>query len=396
MDYWEEKVRRRLNALDGLGGRNAAVCRAFIGYLLASGLSYARASAYIDTFMTFGRYVKKSFEDVSREDVERFFEWMKESGYSESTISSTKWRLKRFYKWLLGEDERYPEQVSWLRPNNVKNRLPREILSIEEVKAMANAAENIRDKALVLTLYESGLRAGEFLDLKIRDVEIDQYGVILRVSGKTGDRRIRIISAAPALLEWLNHHPRKGDPEARVFGRSPDYRRMSYVALRKILRKLGEKAGIRKNIHPHLFRHSRATHLARHLTESQLNQFFGWSQGSRMAQIYVHLSGRDLDPALLRLAGLKSEAEEAEGSRFAIRRCPRCGELNPPNEETCKRCGMILDLEKANQLLMASRRGEDQLEHEIKEIEAKIETLASRLEKLWEVFMKRSELQASS
>ena len=162
------------------------------------------------------------------------------------------------------------------------------------------------------------------------------------------------------------------------------------------MRKLGEKAGIRKNIHPHLFRHSRATHLARHLTESQLNQFFGWSQGSRMAQIYVHLSGRDLDPALLRLAGLKSEAEEAEGSRFTIRRCPRCGELNPPNEETCKRCGMILDLEKANQLLMASRRGEDQLEHEIKEIEAKIETLASKLEKLWEVFMKRSELQASS
>jgi len=49
-----------------------------------------------------------------RENVERFFEWMKESGYSESTISSTKWRLKRFYKWLLGDDERYPEQVNWL------------------------------------------------------------------------------------------------------------------------------------------------------------------------------------------------------------------------------------------------------------------------------------------
>jgi len=44
MDYWEERVRRRLNALDKLGGRNAAVCRAFIGYLLASGLSYARIS----------------------------------------------------------------------------------------------------------------------------------------------------------------------------------------------------------------------------------------------------------------------------------------------------------------------------------------------------------------
>jgi len=74
--------------LDKLGARNAAVCRAFIGYLLASGLSYARASAYIDTFMTFGRYVKKNFEDVSKEDVERFFESIFQARIEERSITT--------------------------------------------------------------------------------------------------------------------------------------------------------------------------------------------------------------------------------------------------------------------------------------------------------------------
>jgi len=383
MEYWEEKLRRRLKALDELGSRNSAVCRAFIGFLLASGLSHARACAYIDTFLTFGRRVRKNFEDVSREDVEGFFKWLKENGYRDGTISSMAAKLKRFYKWLLGDDDHYPPQVSWLKANSVKNKLPREILSVEEIKAMANAADNIRDKALVLVLYESGLRAGEFLDLRIRDIEVDEYGAVLHVSGKTGDRRVRIISSAPALLEWINHHPKKDDPDARVFGRYGDNRRMSYTALRNLLIRLAKKAGVRKNVHPHLFRHSRATHLARYLTESQLSKFFGWVQGSRMPQIYIHLSGRDLDPALLKLAGLEAEAEKVKQPEFTLQRCPRCGELNPPNEKTCRRCGNPLQ-GLPSTLLQSS-------DEKVKKLEKRIEKLSSQLDQIMERLSKLGE-----
>jgi len=394
MSYWEERLRRRLDSLDELGARNAAFIRAFVSYLIARGVSFARANAYVDTLKLFGRFVGKSFDSVSREDVERFFEWMKCSGYREWTIISAKARVKRFYRWLLGDDVSYPPQVAWIRASSSRRSMPKEVLAPEEVEAMAAAADNIRDKALVLTLYESGLRAGELLELRIRDIEVDRYGAVLRVYGKTGDRRVRVIASAPALLEWLSHHPGKNNPDARVFGKPPDYSRMSYTALAKILRKLAARAGVRKHVHPHLFRHSRATELAKYLTESQLAAYFGWAQGSQMPRIYVHLSGRDIDPALLRLSGL--EAVEEEPSKFRLRQCARCREMNPPGERFCRRCGMPLDPEEFSRLLVTP---EDRLELErrVDELSMQAARIAEKVRLLEELLMRLvSAPQASS
>ncbi len=81
-------------------------------------------------------------------------------------------------------------------------------------------------------------------------------------------------------------------------------------------KRIAEKAGIKKRIHPHLFRHSRSTHLAKHLTEAQMKQYLGWVQGSDMAAIYVHLSGRDVDDALLRCTGY-SQSETQRDAFYA-------------------------------------------------------------------------------
>ena len=70
------------------------------------------------------------------------------------------------------------------------------------------------------------------------------------------------------------------------------------------LNKIAKKAGINKKIHPHLFRHSRGTYMANYLTEAQMNAYFGWVQGSGMPSIYVHLSGRDIDDAVLKANGI--------------------------------------------------------------------------------------------
>lgn len=64
-----------------------------------------------------------------------------------------------------------------------------------------------------------------------------------------------------------------------------------------LFKKAARKTKIRKRCNPHIFRHSRATLLAQHLTEAQLKQVFGWTQSSKMASVYVHLSGRDNDDA---------------------------------------------------------------------------------------------------
>jgi integrase/recombinase XerD len=78
---------------------------------------------------------------------------------------------------------------------------------------------------------------------------------------------------------------------------------LHYGSIRMKVKRLAKKAKINKRIHPHLFRHSRCTYIANYLTEAQMNIYFGWIQGSNMPGVYVHLSGRDVDYAILKANG---------------------------------------------------------------------------------------------
>jgi integrase/recombinase XerD len=79
---------------------------------------------------------------------------------------------------------------------------------------MIENATNLRDKAFISTLYESGCRIGELLPIKLRSVVFDEYGAVLIVDGKTGMRRIRLISSVPLLANWISNHPFKNNPDA--------------------------------------------------------------------------------------------------------------------------------------------------------------------------------------
>ena len=143
------------------------------------------------------------------------------------------------------------------------------------------------------------------------------------------------------------------------------------------------KAGITKRCNPHTFRHSRASELAKRLKESPLCQYFGWVIGSDQVRTYVHLSGRDLDPALLKLAGLEAEAEKVKQPEFTLQRCPRCGELNPPNEKTCRRCGNPLQ-GLPSTLLQSSDEKVKKLEERIEKLSSQLDQIMERLSKLGE------------
>jgi rRNA maturation endonuclease Nob1 len=114
-----------------------------------------------------------------------------------------------------------------------------------------------------------------------------------------------------------------------------------------VLKRSALKAGIKKRVNPHAFRHARATHLANHLTEAQMKQYFGWVQSSDMASVYVHLSGRDVDNALLKMNGIEvDEEEEKRNGNIVLKpiKCVRCENENPATNKFCQRCGMALDL----------------------------------------------------
>jgi integrase len=280
----------------------------------ARGIGKLRLNKYKSSFNMINKYYQKDLSELTTEDLKEIVRQIEESNYSEWTRHDLKVVIRKFAKWLnKGIDTSF---ISIKVKNN--NKLPEEILTQEEIERMVSACNNIRDKAIISVIYESGCRIGEFLALKIKDIQFDQYGAVLIIpNGKTGSRRVRIVNSTNLLKSYINSHPLK-DSESWLwitkYNRKSNekYSLMDGQSIRKLLRNAGRKAGINKKIYPHLLRHSRATHLASFLTEAQMKEFFGWTQSSKMASIYVHLSGRDVDNALLKIYGLKKEELKPE------------------------------------------------------------------------------------
>ena len=114
------------------------------------------------------------------------------------------------------------------------------------------------------------------------------------------------------MSNWLAHHPLKNNPEAWLWvglGTKNKGKLISYEVARKILRTLAKRAGIKKKVNPHNFRHSRATQLAPKLPGKCLNIYFDWTMNSRQPARYIHLSGGETDDD-----GLTNLEEYQEGT----------------------------------------------------------------------------------
>lgn len=359
-----EAALRRLENDPGICPENKQLLLGFAQSQLAKGISRVRIVKCTYCLRFLSKWLGKPFSEADKLDLVALVGGLETKEYAENTKYDFKIVLKMFYRWFKGDSETYPPEVSWLKPQlkNKSHKLPEELLTEEDVLELARATTNARDKAFVLILYESGCRIGELLSLKVKNVQFDQYGAILRVTGKTGDRRVRIISSAPALTAWLDAYGRSTDPNAPLWpprmayhaqrGKAAEYRSI-YV----MLRTLAKKSGIRKNVFPHLFRHSRATFLASKMTEAQMKEYFGWTQSSEMASVYVHLSGREVDATLLQMHAMAS-APKTEEIKLAVRICSRCHEKNSPSQAYCGRCGNPFDSSK---LISQEKRPSDDL-----------------------------------
>jgi len=344
---YEKRLEWILNSIQnsGIDSENKQQIHKFSRYLFAEGLSLGRIIKYLIEIHQVAKILNKPFASTTKDDILEIVQQIERKQYKSWTKHDYKLAIKKFFKFLKGTED-YPDEVRWLRLNldSSSHLLPEELLTIEDVTRMARVATHPRDKALILTLYESGCRIGEILSLKLKNIRFDEYGAIMTVDGKTGMRRIRIIASVPVLATWIDNHPLKENPDSPLWICLSHRHRNSiikYPVAVQLLKKYAKDAGLKKRIYPHLFRHSRATFLANHLTEAQLKQLFGWVQGSDVASTYVHLSGRDIDNALLRLNGIQVTEELKENS-FRLITCPRCEHVNSPGTRLCNSCGLTL------------------------------------------------------
>lgn len=279
-------------------------------------------------------------------DVYRLVGGLERSDKSVYTKRDYKVAMKVFFTWLNKGTE--TDIVSWISTGipRSQRKIPEELLDIkEDILKQIDVCDHPRDKAIIATWYDSGGRVGEGGTRQIKHIVFDQYGAVMIVGGKTGMRRIRLVFAAPYLAAWLDVHPLRNNPEAPLWvaiGKKGHNELLMYNGLRDVVKKTAKQAGIEKRVYNHLYRHTRATDLAHHLTSSQLNSHLGWVQGSNQAQTYIHLSGEDVEPAIFEMYGITKP--ESNRTEFLVPwDCPRCKKANAPTSEFCSQCGSPKD-----------------------------------------------------
>lgn len=362
---------KRLKNTEKLNSQQKEKIFKFLELVNAQGRSPATKRNIIWALMTIGEILGKPFEDANYDDIVRvvgIIENKYQSGKSKKTLRA---ELRRFYKWLRQTDG-YPPEVSWIKLDyklDTESKVkPEDLLTDEEVDALANASLNPRDKAFVYILGESGCRVSELLSLRIKHIKFDNKGIILHIpEGKTGRRSVRLTRKhTKEFLDWLDNHPLKNDPEAFVWtslsGNSKN-KQLTYVGVENLLKRLAVKAGLGKweggsgknkgryigrPVNPHNFRHKRATELLidKKIPEPIVKRYLGWKDSSRMPQVYTHFNNDDIDNAILESEGIDAKSIE-KTEPVNTRVCANCGEVNTILSHFCKKCNSLLDLSLA-------------------------------------------------
>ena len=278
------------------------------------GMSTTRRLKYYAALKVFRRVCER-LVDCERQHLEEFLLLLRNE--YKTTSQETNWYCcKKFFQWL-GKGKLFDDLHPMFKGRGMK--LPEELLTREEVERLINSARTLRDKAMIAVLYESGARIGEIVTLQRKHVSFDEYGAVVIVNGKTGMRRVRLVESAMILAELLDSLPRA--PETTLWSNEFG-ERLHYRSAYKMLKKLMNECSVNKNIYPHLFRHSRATHVADKLTEAQMKIYFGWSGRSDVPSVYVHLSGRDVEEAILRMYGVFKNPQTVDTGSWTLRSEP--------------------------------------------------------------------------
>lgn len=242
---------------------------------------------------------KTSIANWDGKQLQQFLQYLAELGlsaYSQSRILSG---IKSFYKFLVTEDIIKQDPTVLLEGPKLGRKLP-DTLSLEEIDALLQAIdlstpEGQRNKAILEVLYSCGLRVSECVELKTGNLYIEEMGVgFVKVVGKGNkERLVPIGKEASKYVRIYIEQIRNGMPIQKGFENHVFLNRrgkkLTRVMIFTIIKNLAAKAGIKKNISPHTFRHSFATHLVEGGADLRAVQEMLGHESITTTEIYTHL-----------------------------------------------------------------------------------------------------------
>jgi site-specific recombinase XerD len=249
-------------------------------------------TAYLRSVKRFTKFLGRSPDTASAEDLRAFQKNLVEHGASSSTINATIRGLRFFFEITL---ER-PQALKRMSPVRVPDRLP-VVLSVEDVTRLLNAAPNLKSKAALSVAYGAGLRASEVCHLKITD--IDSERMLIRVEQGKGARD-RQAMLSPALLQLLRAWWREGDlrgkmlPNGWLFPGIDPVDPLSTRQLNRMCHLAAATAKLDKRISMHSLRHSFATHLLEQQTDIRVIQVLLGHKKLTTTARYAHVATKIL------------------------------------------------------------------------------------------------------
>jgi integrase/recombinase XerD len=240
--------------------------------------------------------IKKTPAEVELSHLQKFIKWVAELGMTASSQSRIISGIRTFYRYCLLEDVSSVDPTTLLEAPKLKRALP-DVLSFEEIEAIIgeidlSTPEGTRNKAILETLYSCGLRVTEAVNLKLSQLFLD-VGFV-RVFGK-GNKE-RLVPIGSSAIKYItiyrntvrNHQTiQKGEEDILFLNRRG--KRLTRVMVFLIIKDLVSKAGITKNISPHTFRHSFATHLVEGGADLRAVQEMLGHESITTTEIYTHL-----------------------------------------------------------------------------------------------------------
>lgn len=287
--------------------------KGFKSYLqLEKSLSDNSVQAYLRDIEKLTEYFQQSNNlrtpaEVQLRDLEKFIKWIAELGLNAASQARIISGIRAFYKYCLLENIVTKDPAFLLEAPKLKRALP-DVLSFEEIENVISQIdlskpEGGRNKAIVETMYSSGLRVSEVVNLRISNLHLE-VGFI-RVIGK-GDKE-RLVPVGKSAIKFINIYKNKIRVHITATPGNEDILflnnrggRLSRVMIFLIIKDLVKKAGIKKNISPHTFRHSFATHLIEGGADLRAVQEMLGHESITTTEIYTHLDREFLRKTLER------------------------------------------------------------------------------------------------
>lgn len=222
-----------------------------------AGLSKNTLSQYSYACSDFLSWLSAPLSNVTAQDVRNYlYQLDHRSHMSSRSLDNRRSILSSFFSWM--HDEGIIPTNPLKKVSKIKYEVkPREPLTDVELASIRAACANIREKALVETLYSTGCRISELANLDISDVDFISREV--KLLGKGNKHRVSYLNGA-AFVDLQDYLRSRTDENPALFvGMIAPHNRLTAQTLEEIISKLGKRAGIRKHLHPHLFRHTLAT-----------------------------------------------------------------------------------------------------------------------------------------